>query len=664
MKVFLSRFVFVAVALALAVGVAAPAQAFYLQIPRMLITQEGRPGMGAFMPAPGTGGSFSPPSFSGGSSGGPSGGSFSPPSSSGGSGSPGGGGSSFSGPPNSGGQFGSPPGGQFGPPPGGNFNSSPGGNSFNQGQNGPQGGPSSGSFGPGGFPNSQGQSTGPSQGSDMKPFSGSPQSGQGGQFGPPSQGSGTGQGQPFGPGGTQGQGGEQKMGVPSQGMGQGQSTGPGKEQMERMQAEQKSRMEGEQKQMQERNEQQQKQQQEQQMQNMKQGALMMGNNLSKFESMIKESEQKGITIPQETKDKLEKAKSMLEQMKSSQTVEDMQKINTKDIGDLMGSLEQKRQEVSNNTQRLQDIRRGTQGMEQGVKQFESQIAKLQKQNITIPAGITDALSKMKTIIEAVKNAKSFDDAQKAGVDDLPDLMGTLQESRQQLEYLARWPQTLKQVDRQLSQMQQTLKRAKGMVDRLAKKEINVSGPYSEFESGVAKLKSVRDDAVAKVAAGNAQDAFDALQDDFFDQVQDVSEHMRVIETMSNLGRFASDFKRGIADAQRRISDLKRRKIATKELEDLLNKAKAKGAEAQQLMKAQPLDEDAVLSVLQDLENVRQEFDSKVSDLSGEIQQQPWEQGQDQFNTLQLPSGFEKLLQKNTTSSTQTPSAQPSTAPTR
>ena len=69
-----------------------------------------------------------------------------------------------------------------------------------------------------------------------------------------------------------------------------------------------------------------------------------------------------------------------------------------------------------------------------------------------------------------------------------DLMRDLDESRGQMEMLARWPQTVKEMDRQVKNLERKLKRSKSTVDRLNKNGIDLSSVYSQFESSVAKIK--------------------------------------------------------------------------------------------------------------------------------------------------------------------------------
>lgn len=456
---------------------------------------------------------------------------------------------------------------------------------------------------------------GPNQGpmmGDQGQFNQGPQMGPG-NFGPGQQQMGPG-GQNFGPGN---QGGMMGPG------GQGGQGGPPQEQQEKMQ----------------------KQQEERQIKDMKRNVRQMENGIKQFEKMVQKAEKGGTVVPAELKERLEKAKNIIEAIKNAGTMEEMQNAGAEDFGDIMQSLDQARQDLFEKAQRLQDVKRGVKGMEQGMRMFDKQLAMFVKQKVAVPQDVTDTLAKIKDLIAKIKNAQTWDEIEAAGLDDMQDLFQKLDESRQQLEILARWPQTIKQVDRELKRLTTELKRTKATADRLVKKGVDVSDVAAEFEAAVNKLKSVRDDVVAKIGAGQSEEAFDLLENEFFGQMDDVREFQQVIMTMSNLGRFASDFKRGINDAQNQIRRLQRQKIDTVELQDLLNQAKTKGNEVLALMKAKPIDQDAIMSGLQELENLRQEFESKVAELTGEEVggPMPWEQGKDQFQRMEMPSSIQKFI---------------------
>ncbi len=388
-----------------------------------------------------------------------------------------------------------------------------------------------------------------------------------------------------------------------------------------------------------------------------QGAEQMDNGLRKFDSMMKGSERDGGKLPPGTRDNFDRAQGMVNKSKSAQNSEDAQNINGDELDQSMRSLDQSRQEMMQKERRLKDMRRMLSGMERAVTMFERQVTKLTKQKIAVPQNVTDALQKVKDVIAKLKATEDADEAEEL-MQDLPDLMDTLNESRQQLEMLSRWPQTLKQLDRELKNLTRELSRSKAVVDRLLKKEIDLTQTYSQFEAAVNKLKGVRDEAVAKVASGNAEEAFELLEEDFFGQMQDVWEHQRVIQTMSNLGRFVSDFSRGVNDANRTIATLKRKKIDTSDLEGLLVEIKAKGEEVKTLLKAQPLDDEAVMSILQDLENTRQQFENQRGDLLGEEETRPWEGGGQNFKSLELPPGFKQAAKKEPVSEEASPASSP------
>lgn len=366
-------------------------------------------------------------------------------------------------------------------------------------------------------------------------------------------------------------------------------------------------------------------------------------NIKQFESMVKQAERSGTVVPQDIKDKLEKLKSIVATIKAATTADEIQNSGGMDeMNDLMQSLDEARQEIFEKGRRLTEMKRQMKSAESGIKMFEKQVARLVKQKLAVPAELTDNLTKIKEAIALVKNAKTWDEVETAGLEDMQDLFMNLDQSRQQLEMLARWPQTLKQVNNELNRLTREVKRTKTVVTRLAKQGIDLTGVFANFESSVIKLKEVRDGAVATMAAGNAEDAFNALQDDFFGQMDDVMESQQIINTISNLGRFTSDFKRQITSAQNQIKAIARKKLPTAELQEILDQAKAKGNEVIAIIKSKEIDEDAIMGLLQELEDLQQQFDEKVMEITGTEVDMPWEKGPQQFKAINMPSALNSI----------------------
>lgn len=390
----------------------------------------------------------------------------------------------------------------------------------------------------------------------------------------------------------------------------------------------------------------QKKDQERWMNDMKRGMRDMDRNFARLSSAFKKAEKSGTIIPQEIKDKFAQANEIMNALKNAQTAEEMQNIDMQGFGDLMRELDEAREVLIDQVQRLKDMKRGLKDLARELSKFESQAAKLAKQKIAVPENLSEILNKLKSTVAAIQNAKTLEEAQAAGIEDMRELWETLDENRRQLEMLSRWPQTLQEIDKQLKQLAQTLQQAKKAVDKAKKSGIDISDIYAEFESAVNKLKSAKAEAMRKMAESDGEAAFEIIENDFFNQTEDVWSKQRIIFTFSDLGKFKADFKRGLGDSHRLMQQLKRKKIDVSELEKLIVYATAKGNEVEKMLKSKPVDLDGVLDLLNELEDLRQEFYEIADELSGGENLKPWEQGPILFKTPELPDSVSKIMSKD------------------
>ncbi len=373
---------------------------------------------------------------------------------------------------------------------------------------------------------------------------------------------------------------------------------------------------------------------QQMLKDLKRGASDVTRQLKQFETLITKFEKKGVVVSADIKTKIEELRALITKFQSITSVEEAQDLSMDDLYSKMRDLEEERR----NLEQMDNILREMKRIESSIKTFEKQVAKLAKQKMAVPMEITDNLAKVKAVIVEIKAGNM------ANAEDIFELVQNLDENRGQMEMLARWPQTLKEMDRQMRSLNTELKRAKTTTARLAKKDIDVSSIYTQFESAIAKLKETRDAAKSKIQE-NAEDAFDLAQNDFFGQMDDVMESQRIIMTMGNFGQFQTDFTRQTNQAAQQIKALKKKKIDVADLEDLLAQAKAKGAEVKVLFKAKPLDVDVVIEALNEVENLGQEFDQKVSELTGVEADMPWEKGPQQFQQIQVSPNLDKWIPK-------------------
>lgn len=406
----------------------------------------------------------------------------------------------------------------------------------------------------------------------------------------------------------------------------GQQMGPSDEQIQAMQKQ---------------GEEQQRKGQEKQLKGMKQGAKGMETALTRFEKMASDLEKKGMNVSA-IKEKLGTVRQNIETIKSAQTVDEIQNVDQDAMQETMRSLG----DYIGNYQKMQGLKKMLASMERGVASFEKRLSQLvEKQGITVPEDIKTDLTALKTGLQTIKDAKSPEELDAADPDTLGDLMTKVNESRPRLEMLAKWPRILKQADQQIKQFQNQLAKTKVLVDRLNSKGIDVSANYNTFEQDVNNLKVARDAADALMKEGQSEEAFNKMEDEFFNKLDDVGEHQRVIQMMSNLSRFNIEFKRGMASAQNQIRTLTRRKIDASEIQSIYNQALAKGNEIVTMIKTKPIDEEAILSAMDTMESLKQDFQNKFEELSGG-QTMPWEtKSPSQFQNLTLPKGFESNIPK-------------------
>lgn len=280
-----------------------------------------------------------------------------------------------------------------------------------------------------------------------------------------------------------------------------------------------------------------------------------------------------------------------------------------------------------NRQMVQNAQHQIKGLEQGMRQFEKQLQMLTKQGIAVPADITETLTKIKSILAAVKAAKTADELTAAGWENLHDEMDSLREKQELLQQLSRWPQTLKQANRMLTMYTRQLTKIKTTVDRLRAKGIDMSAFYTEIETNINALKAARDEAVASVAAGKAEEAFTILEDKFFGNDQEIMEKQRIIQTMTNISRFPTDYKRGKKELDGMMTKMKRKKIDLTEIQPLYTTITTKADEVLQLIRVAKPDPEAIMDALQDLEDARQDFMEAAQSALGESEEMPWEQKQ-------------------------------------
>ena len=356
------------------------------------------------------------------------------------------------------------------------------------------------------------------------------------------------------------------------------------------------------------------------LQELKRGGGQMDGTMNRFQQMIGDGQQKGLKLPADVGDRMNKAQDMIKTIKGAQSLDDVKNINPDELDSTMNSLDSDRQNLQQqdqnskqDKQQLDQMKKQAASQLKGLKNFDQQIAKLTKLKIAIPTTISDQLTKVKTAFATVASATTADDAQTA-MEEASSAMQDLQDTQQTLAALGRLPQMKKQSDQLLNNLNKDLKKAKTAADKLSKKGTDLSSVITQFQAAIDKLKAARDAALEKIQNGEVEDGLDDLQTEFFEQMDDVRQYPETIQVMSSLGQFTSNFKQQLTAATRQIKSLKSQGEDTTDLESLFNEAQGKGQAVLDAMKAQPLDMDSVLEALQDFQSARSAFQDGVQQL--------------------------------------------------
>lgn len=344
-------------------------------------------------------------------------------------------------------------------------------------------------------------------------------------------------------------------------------------------------------------------------------------------------------LSDEMTSKVETFKASLAKLQAA-SVEELQGFNFGETNELLNDL----REEANNQRRLVEIKRDVKGMENALKMFEKQFAKLTKQKIAVPPALEEQLKKVRTMLDAVISAKNWQELEAAGVDDLREEFQNLDQLRRKLEILSRMPQVNKEAKRQISRLEQQLKGSKAMVSSLQKKGIDLADKLAAFEEAIAKLKAVREEVNSKLASGEGEEAMELMEDEFWGQMEEVWQHQRVIDMMSKLGRFTSEFKRRLAEADRGIKVLAKKKVDVSELKELYGQLKAKGEEIMAGLKASERDIDQVEALMMELEDLAVQFENKIDELNGGADNRPWEDidQPQQFNNVKMERAMKEV----------------------
>lgn len=260
---------------------------------------------------------------------------------------------------------------------------------------------------------------------------------------------------------------------------------------------------------------------------------------------------------------------------------------------------------------LQQLRKGAAGILKGVAQMEKAIAGAEKAGYPVAQDIKDTTAKAKAAAATIQTTDNIEEALVA-LDDCNAFFDVVEANIEALNMLANFPKILKQATRTLEQLQKNFDKMKAKV---ARTEMDLSENVSGIQAKIDALRAVYVQAQDLAKAGDAAGAFDKLENEYFEPMQDAYQSVGMLQAALNISTAVKNVDKGIKNAERVITKMKKKKFDTAELQTIVDQSKAKAAELKALVKVKDFDPDAAVAILEELDGLQSDFMDTVDEIT-------------------------------------------------
>lgn len=263
---------------------------------------------------------------------------------------------------------------------------------------------------------------------------------------------------------------------------------------------------------------------------------------------------------------------------------------------------------------LKMLKKGVANMKRATSQMDKTIEKLTKAGYSAPAGVVESLAKAKVAIATIESASSMTEEAMNAIEDFNDFIDVLDENIQEMNMLANFPRILKQAESQLTKLAKNLDKVKA---KLVKNGVDASTSIAEVQAKLDALKATLEKAKQSAVGGSAEDAFNSLQDEFFPNLEDAFQSVGMLDAINSLTKGAvRSIEKGIAQAEKTANKVKNQGKDVSEAMTIIAESKTKLEELKTLLKSKDFTPDDAVSILEDLDSLRLDFESVIEDITG------------------------------------------------
>jgi hypothetical protein len=145
----------------------------------------------------------------------------------------------------------------------------------------------------------------------------------------------------------------------------------------------------------------------------------------------------------------------------------------------------------------------------------------------------------------------------------------------------------------------------------------------------------------QLAQTDADSALEKIEDDFYGQMDNVRNNEMAIDMALNMSQGMRSMDKEIKNYDKQIKSLKRKKIDTREAEELSGKLKAQIAEIKNFAKGK-FDQEEFVNKVETAFDIREELQDALQELGGGPQMEPKITGEKNYNVqINLPDSFKK-----------------------
>jgi len=258
--------------------------------------------------------------------------------------------------------------------------------------------------------------------------------------------------------------------------------------------------------------------------------------------------------------------------------------------------------------RLKDMKRGLSQFTRSAQMMKKNVAKtkaaIAKCGVNIPEELSNALDSIDGLVKKINDAQSADELDEV-VGDIQDVGSVMQDWGPRMGELPRLCQMLKQADRDLKQLDRSLTRYQAKNSA----KLDLSEILAEYKTNVDNMRQALSQA-KELAKTDPEEALSKIEDDFYGSMDNVRNSEQAINMVLNIGQGIRQASAEIKKIERDIKNLKKKKIDTAQLEELLADFKTQLEDIKSLVKGK-FDADELISKVETaFDTLEQIFDAR------------------------------------------------------